>query len=163
MRKILALSIGMFLLSVSVVSAQTSTFAVTSIGTIDTSDGVLSSYTYTSENPVIEGTAEELADVLVVIDGVEDSVTADDVGVWSYSPADLLDGGSYEIEITSGTESESFTLTINATSVGGTDEDLTTTKGGEPTLPDSGIEDYTYILVGVGLVGLLGAAIVALK
>ncbi|MFC1649843.1 LPXTG cell wall anchor domain-containing protein [Patescibacteria group bacterium] len=154
MRKALPVVLGLFFFGVTAVFAQT-TLTVTSIGTVDTSDGVYTNYSYSSANPAISGTTVASEQVGITIDGVSEYVTADSLGVWTYVPTGLTEG-SHDLIITSNNESIEFMISI-------TETPTTTTVDDEATLPDTGIEDYTVFLALAGFMALIGAGVVAFK
>ena len=120
---------------------------VTTIGGISTG-GSLSTWAHEGYNPLLVGTASGSAIVSFDIDSVLASTTSAVDGSWQYQPTSVSTAGSYEVSISSGTESILFTLTVADPST-----DSATTKGGESIeipeeLPQTGSDDILLILAG---------------
>jgi hypothetical protein len=142
--------VSLTLLVVKPVMAQAGTL-LTKIGNVS----VTANYTqwwYTSENPVLQGTAAASSVVDITIDDAANSVTTDANGNWSYSPTTLTNG-DHSVTIASTTESYSFTLTIGSTVPADVSTGGTATDSGE-TLPVAG-GAWPTVMLGVMGAGML--------
>lgn len=127
----------------------------------------LSTWSTSTLNPTIIGTAEPSALVTVTVDTIQAVVQANSSGAWQFVPTTLSELGAYDIMATSGDASVSFTLTITDEAddmgdlyTGPTDDTsgtavatTTGTKGGnsETTpdeLPKTGANDIWWLLSG---------------
>ena len=127
--------------------ARAAALEVTTIGGVSTG-GSLTTWAHEGYNPLLVGTASGSAVVSFDIDSVMASTTSAVDGSWQYQPTSLSTAGSYEVSISSGTESILFTLTVADPST-----DSATTKGGETVevpeeLPQTGSDDILLILAG---------------
>lgn len=147
--------------------------SLTSIGGVSTAGKTFVQWTHSADNPKFIGTAYSDAQVEILIDSVENSVTADSDGDWSYQPTSLT-VGQYDIKITSGTQTIAFDLYITTSTtsadtattstdstVTATSTDSATTKGGLPTeLPATGAFETTLVLISSGLF-LIGLGLIS--
>ena len=168
-----ALIIGLtFILQTSLAQAAT-TLKVTQIGA-STPPASFTTWTYTSVNPVILGTAAPNAQVKVSLNDAISTLTANATGEWSFAPVTLI-AGTHQVVITSGTETLSFSLTIaptgsalvtpTATPAATTTSSSSAGRGGgssmatgsAKTLPTTGTKEYLLGLIGFGaLLATLG-------
>lgn len=149
---LLILLMGTFAVNVKTVAAASLTLQ--EIGASTVGGRHISSWTYMGSNPILTGTADPDAVVAISIDGTATTATADSTGNWSYTPTTLTGEGTFQITITSGDQTISFTLALSPYSGGGsTASDSGVSKGGVTTdeLPLSGGLADTLKLVGLGI------------
>lgn len=113
MFKLPVLVISTILLLLSVRSAFAAGLSLTYIGTLATNGAKYSHWWYTVANPTLKGTATPSAAVTVTIDGVVNTITADSTGIWTLAPT-ILTTGDHQISLSSGGETQVFTLTIGS-------------------------------------------------
>ena len=116
MNKIIGVILGMFCWLTATSLVQAGGFNLKSIGQLSTEGKQISHWWYSGSSPVLSGEAAAGANVLVKIDGEENTVSADESGNWSYNPGNLADG-DHEIVLTSDGSNISFTLTMGAENV----------------------------------------------
>lgn len=121
--------------------------------------------TTTTTNPEMRGTTEASALVTVSIDGKQSLVQANSSGTWQFIPTTLTAAGSYDISLSSGTDTLAFTLQITtggtgtgtgtaSAGVGGAGATESASKGGASpsasptTLPESGANDVWWLMAG---------------
>jgi len=124
---------------------QAAGFALTAIGASSTVGQTFSQWTYYGTNPVFQGTATPGADVTIQVDSSAKTVTASALGEWTWQPTNLATAGSHAIVLSSGTDSQSFTLIIadsnessTPSSTTGSTTTTATTTGTTPTSTTSG-------------------------
>lgn len=155
----LAFSIVFFtasLASTAMVSAAA--LEVTSIGGISTG-GSLTTWTHEGFNPLLVGTASASASISIDIDSVVESTMSAADGSWSFKPTTLSSAGSYEVAISSGSQSVLFTLAI-AEAQSSTASTTSTTSGSVAVpdeLPQTGTDDILLLLAGGVFLVITGA------
>ena len=159
MKKILSILFFVLFLAIFTGNAIAASLALNSIGTSPTAGLTFSTWTHEGENPILVGEATSGESVSIKIDDLASSVTADASGEWTYTPT-ILTVGIYQVTITSGVESISFTLNITDSASSAASTVIPTTgasKGGveAETLPESGSAEQTLLLLTGGLL-LLG-------
>lgn len=131
---------------------------VTSIGGVSTG-GSITTWAHEGYNPLMVGTASPSASISIDIDSVVESTTSASDGSWQFQPTSLSTTGSYEVAISSGTESVLFTLTIaeaaSSTAKGGATSSGTMEVPEE--LPQTGSDDILLILAGGVFLMITGA------
>lgn len=152
MLKIKQLLLPMLILSsVFLFNVSAASLTLTHIGALATNGMAYADWWYTGTNPTLRGAAGNGASVEVSIDGTETTVTADGSGNWSM--ATTMATGDYDISITSGSESYSFTLhtgqTVPAAGGGTTQTTQSTTA-----VPDTGSHQLPMIIMSLGLLTL---------
>lgn len=108
-----------------------------------------STWYYTSENPLLTGTAAANSSVTVAIDGTDYPVTADASGNWSLVPTTLTDG-AHSVTVTGDGQTLSFTLNIGQSVPTQSSTPSAQASGSATTLPVSGTLENTLFLFGAG-------------
>lgn len=132
---------------------------VTSIGGVSTGTS-LTTWTHEGYNPLIVGTASASASVSIDINSVVESTMSAADGSWSFQPKTLSTVGSYEVAVTSGSQSVLFTLAIAQAQAQATASTTSTTSGSvqiPDQLPQTGSDDMLLLLVGGVFLVLTGA------
>jgi len=134
--------------------------SVTSIGGVSTG-GTVTTWANEGYNPLLVGTASPSASISIDIDSVVASTMSATDGSWSYKPTTLSSAGSYEVALSSGSESVLFTLTIAqaaSAATTATTSDATTSAVTTPTtLPQTGSDDILLLLAGGVFLMISGA------
>lgn len=147
---------GAALAHTTVVSAAA--LGVTSIGGVSTG-GSLTTWTHEGYNPLLVGTASASASISIDIDSVVSSTMSAADGSWTFKPTSLSTVGSYEVAISSGSESVLFTLAI-AQAQTSTASTTSTTSGSVAVpdeLPQTGTDDILLLLAGGVFLVITGA------
>ena len=158
MKKILPILLFIFLV-IAPCSVKAAEFELTDIGASSTTGKSFSRWTYYGVNPEFSGTAASGAQVAITVDETEYTTNADTDGSWTWQPTTLTEG-SYQITVSSGSESKSFTLNISSAEdwngSTATSTAATTATSGADTLPETGSFDQTVLLLmfGFSLLGL---------
>jgi|GEM_PF-1798555 len=142
-------------------SVQAAGLTLDKIGTSVTTGKTFTSWTYTDVNPTFEGMASAGSEVNILINTYSSKVTADEAGIWTFSPGGVL-SGDHSISITSEGQTISFTLTIGNDSAAAADSsssaEASATDSAEvsaETLPKTGGMGMTLTLLVFG-VAVLG-------
>lgn len=118
------------------------------IGALDLGGEVYSEWWYTGTKPTFYGTGGESSTITVSVDGAEATTSTDASGNWTY----YLDkeSGDYEIVISQGEESISFTLHLGQN----VPSDLGSVESTESTssVPTTGFNQYIALMFGIGVV-----------
>jgi len=109
---------------------------------------------YTSQNPLLTGTATAGSSVSIKIDETTYPITADSSGNWTYAPTTLTTGDR-TVAVTGDGQTLSFTMHIGQ-SVPSTTSTSTSTVSAQQTLPVTGAIENTLLLLGSGTVLILG-------
>jgi hypothetical protein len=149
----LTIFLSLFLAASPIRAAE---FKLTSIGSLDVSDGVYSQMWYTGNQPAFSGTGTSGATVSITVDSDSYSTTVGTDEQWSWMPATVLTSGDHSLTFTSGTETISFALTTGSS--GPTDLTTPTSTAAATTsaLPETGFLTPTLLVLAVA--GLLLAA-----
>jgi len=162
-KRITLICVFFIALTMSNVHSVWATAQLTKIGTSAITTESIKQWSYTSENPVLQGTTGPSAVVTIVIDSQTFTTTADIDGDWTYTPTTLTNG-SHQVTISEGTTTMTFTLTISPDTVA----TESATKGGvtpvatssgivyPTTLPQSGMDSTPLMLLGGSCI-LVGA------
>ncbi len=144
MKKILPIILFAFLFLVPTV-VWAGSFELTNIGTTSTAGRSFTQWTYYGTNPEFAGTAEADAEVVINIDDTTHTTTADSEGSWTWQPTTLTEG-TYEVAVSSGDASQSFTLVIAPYESSDSATSSAATSGAD-ALPVSGSFDQTLLLM----------------
>lgn len=133
---------------------------LTKIGDLDVSgQNVSGQWWYTSENPMLYGTAAPDTTVTINIDDSEYKEMSDSSGNWQLY-TDKLTTGNHNINITSNNQTTSFMLNIGSEVPEGT---AGATKGGNP-VPSTGVTSLMLpILLSLGLLSAGGVMYIKRK
>ena len=149
---------GASLLATQSVSAQTlqiNSIGGTSTGTTGTS---VRNWTHQGYNPLLAGTASPSATVTVMIDSVSVATTSSTTGAWQYKPTTMITPKSYEVALSSGSQSVLLTLSILEATSSATKGGATTSAVTYPaTLPQPGSDDMLMLLAGGIFLVITGA------
>ncbi len=110
---LLGFLVAALLLATSASSALAA-IVVTQIGNDTITSQSFTEWTYTSANPVLQGTANPNETVTITIDGTATTITADSNGNWNLTPSSLA-AGTHSISIVQGDSTKSFSLIIGTT------------------------------------------------
>lgn len=136
----------------SVKHVLASGFTLQSIGNSVTGGRQITKWWYTGSQPSLKGEASPGAEVIVTIDGNALQINADSSGSWSFTPVSPLTAGAHEVTIASGGSTISFVLSIGAEGVDWTAVE----KGGETTLPATGVAFPTVIIMALAVTTIFG-------
>lgn len=162
LKKALTPILGIVLLTF-VFTVSAASLSLTAIGSLSTEGAAYSEWWFSGVDPTISGTAGENADVVISVDGAEETVTADASGNWSYQ---VIGSDDTDVILTSGEESYSFTLHLGQEFPGaGSSETETTTTVVETvteestaSVPETGYPQALGLTTGLSMV-LLGVYI----
>ena len=152
MKKI-CLVILSLLVTFNLFSTLAASLSLNAIGNLNTEGKTYSEWWYTGTSPTLKGTAEAGETVTVSVDGEESEVTADDSGDWTYFHEGFSEG-DYEVSLSSGDDSYSFTLHLGQsvpTDLGDTSETSPSTVSG---VPETGIGQVFALVGGVSALAL---------
>ena len=124
------------------------TLQLTKIGALDTGGMMYTEWWYTGVNPTLAGKAVASSTVTVDVGETDYSATANSAGDWSVGTS--LKAGDYNIVITQGSESYTFTLHLGQnlpSGVSGTGETSQSTS----TVPETGFNQMVALSFGSGI------------
>ncbi len=123
---------------------------LTNIGVLSTIGVDYSNVIYSGAIPNLQGTASPSAVVYIKIKTSTDAtVAASPSGTWQFKPG-VLDKGVSAVEITSGTQTLTFSIEFNATAAA-TPTATPTATPATSELPAAGIWEYYLPIIGMGL------------
>lgn len=121
---------------------------LTHIGSLATEGSTYSEWWYSATNPLLKGTANDNAQVKIMIDSEEYTTQADSDGDWSYQTS--LSAKDYSITISSEGEEYSFTLHAGQSMSGDSTSTMETTQS-TSAVPPTGHNQIAGIITGVTL------------
>lgn len=124
--------------------SYSASLSLNKIGSLDLGGNNYTEWWYTGENPIFYGSASPNSEVSVKIGDSTYKVNSDDQGNWSY-PAQILKG-DYQILITQGNESITFTLHLGQNLPASTSSPTE-----ESTVPATGSNQIVSMAMGVGV------------
>jgi hypothetical protein len=129
------------------VKAFSADFELTQIGNMDLGGQKYSEWWYTGLNPTLRGTAKDSAEVTVKVDDQEFKTDASIQGDWSQPLT--LGKGDYNITVSEGDNNYSFKLHLGQSMPAAGTTTETTASGS--TVPDTGLNQTTALLLGSGV------------